>query len=229
MKISLLVLLTVTLLNLGFLRATVPRISRLPPLANGDLVFQTDRSKQMLAIFLATGSVYTDVGIIEIDNFGVPYVIEAAHNVHIIALSDWIRHGYGDRFTVKRMRGLTPETAAEVVGSAQLYLGRRYDIFFQFGRARIYGSELVYYAFQDRAKINLGQVQTISALNLSNFAAREIIAAQWRRDPVCQVPGVSSFSDCFAKIQQQPIITPVSIARDPRLVTIYSNYGTVAH
>jgi hypothetical protein len=65
----------------------------------------------------------------------------------------------------------------------------------------------------------------MSQLNLHNFAARKIIQARWQRDPICQLPTVNSFDSCFTRIQQQPIITPVSLENDYRLTTIYTNYG----
>jgi hypothetical protein len=204
---------------------TVPDLATLPPLKNGDLVFQTDRSTQMLAIFLATGSLYTHVGIIEIDPSGEPYVIEAAAKVRRIPLRDWIRRGYGERMLVERFQGLSQEAGAAIVQAASTYYGRPYDIFFNFGKDRIYCSELIFYAYQEGAQISLGHLQIMSELNLHNFAARKIIQARWQRDPICQSPMVNSFDSCFARIQQQPIITPVSLKKDARLTTIYTNYG----
>jgi hypothetical protein len=203
---------------------TVPDLATLPPLKNGDLVFQTDRSTQMLAIFLATGSLYTHVGIIEIDPSGEPYVIEAAEKVRRIPLRDWIRRGYGERMLIERFRGLSPEVGAAIVRAASVYYGRPYDIFFNFGKDRIYCSELVFYAYQEGAQISLGHLQTMSQLNLKNFAARKIIQARWQRDPACQPPSVTSFDSCFTKIQQQPIITPASLKKDAIVIPI--NNGT---
>jgi hypothetical protein len=89
---------------------------------------------------------------------------------------------------------------------------------------QIYCSELNFYALQQGAAVKLGQVQTVAQLNMNNFAVCKIIEARWQRDPLCRT-GLQSFQSCFAKIQEQSISTPVGLANDPRLQTIYSNYG----
>src|SRR3954469_24265931 len=55
----------------------------------GDIIFQTSRSDQSLAIQLATKSKYSHVGIIyEID--GIFFVFEAVQPVKFTRLDDWI-------------------------------------------------------------------------------------------------------------------------------------------
>lgn len=215
----------VSVAGVGWLRATAADVAKMPALANGDLVFQTDRTAQMLAILFATGSVYTHVGVVAVSPGGEPMVIEAARTVRQIPLSVWLMHGYGRRVMVERFGGFSPDGGRAVVAAAADYKGRPYDIFFLFRKDHIYCSELVFYAFRDALGLNIGQVQTVSELNTDNFAVRRILALRWRRDPVCQTADIRSFDDCFAKIRAQSIITPVSLARDPRLRVIYSNYG----
>jgi cell wall-associated NlpC family hydrolase len=206
-------------------RFTAPAIASLPPLANGDLVFQTDRSTQMLAILFATGSLYTHVGIIDIDQSGRPFVLEAAGKVRRIPLQDWLHHGYARRLTIERLSGLDAATAAKITAKAETYIGTPYDIFFRLGTDHLYCSELVYDAFLQGGQIELGKLQSVSDLNINNFAVRKIIETRWQRDPEFQPASAINFKICFARIQQQQIITPVSLARDRRLKIIFSNYG----
>ncbi len=223
-RVPLFALLAATLIFVSWIKLTEPKLSSLPKLANGDLVFQTDRSKQMLAILFATGSFYTHVGIIKMSRSGAPMVIDASRQVRCIPLADWINHGYGKRLLVMRMQGLTSSDSSRIVLAAEDYFGRPYDIFFTFGKDRIYCSELIYYAYHDGANIDLGHVQKVAELNMDNFAVRKIIQLRWHRDPVCEQDGPDDFSACFEKIMEQPIITPVSIARDPRLKLVYGNF-----
>jgi uncharacterized protein YycO len=175
-------------------------VAALPPLANGDLVFQTDRSKQMLAILFATGSLYTHVGLIEIDPSGQPFVLEAAGKVRRIAFQDWLRRGYGRRVTIKRLPGLTTATGALIVAKAETYIGTPYDIFFRFGTDQLYCSELVYDAYLQAGHVDLGRVQRVSDLNMDNVAVRNIVKTRWQRDPECQPARSITFSTCFARI-----------------------------
>ncbi|HTQ70702.1 MAG TPA: YiiX/YebB-like N1pC/P60 family cysteine hydrolase [Acidocella sp.] len=208
----------------AWLKLTEPRLDALPPLRNGDVLFQSARSDQALAILLATRSLYTHVGLVEVDPDGKIYVIQASDVVERTPLADWIRQSYGERLTITRFPGLDGATAARIAQAAEHYEGRPYDLFFRLAPDRIYCSELIYHAFQDGAGISLGRLQPIGALGIDNFAVRKIIKARWRLDPDCQAASVTSFAACYAIIQRRLIITPVSLARDARLQTLYDNY-----
>lgn len=70
----------------GYLRYNKATVDKLPPLQNGDLVFQTQRSSQDVAIMYATGSLYSHMGIVKIPPDGEPHVIEAVGPVREITL-----------------------------------------------------------------------------------------------------------------------------------------------
>jgi len=188
-------------------RLTTPSIASLPPLANGDLVFQTDRSTQMLAILFATGSLYTHVGVVEIAPSGQPFVLEAAGKVRRVSLQTWLRHGYGNRITIERLPGLPSTTATQITATAANYMGAPYDIFFRLGSGRLYCSELVYDAFLQGAQIQLGHLQPVSTLHMTNFAVRKIIQTRWRRDPECEPAGAIDFTTCFSRILEPDIFS----------------------
>jgi len=191
-------------------------------LRDGDILFQTDRSHQALAIFLATHSLLTHTGIVEKRGNGDFWVIEAVGPVKWTPLGEWIKRGYGKRLLVERLRGLAPEQGSEVVKAAQTYYGRPYDPYFLFDKAKLYCSSLVYFAFQDATGLALGQMQSTGELYLDNFAVRKILAQRWRSDPLCQ--DETTFGSCFARIKQQKLLTPASLAADSRLDRIYDNY-----
>ncbi len=205
-------------------RLTEPRLAALPALQNGDVIFESARSDQALAILFATRSLYTHAGIIEKDADGSLYVIQAAQVVMKTPLAAFIRQSYGERITVMRLPGLTPAVAAQVVAAAAALEGRPYDFFFRLAPDQIYCSELVYDAFLNGAHIGLGRLLPIGALGIDNFAVRKIIKARWQYDPDCQSEGAKDFSACFAILQRRQIITPVSLARDDRLTEVYGNY-----
>jgi cell wall-associated NlpC family hydrolase len=215
---------TVTAL-LAWLNLTTITAAELPPLKNGDLVFQESGSGQGVAIMLASGSLYTHMGMIEIDRQGRPQVIEAVGPVRTVSLDRWIGNGTGGRITIKRIKGLTDEEARRAIQRARHYLGKPYDIFFYESRDAIYCSELVYAAYKEGAGIEIGRPEKVSELNIDNAASRKLIEARWRRHPLCRKEGARSFDACFRLILDQTLVTPVSLARDARMELVYSNFG----
>ena len=207
-----------------WVKLSEPGLATLPPLQNGDIVFESARSDQALAILLATRSLYTHTGIVEKDADGSLYVIQAAQVVMKTPLAAWIRQSYGERITIMRLPGLSASAGAQVVATAAKLEGRPYDYFFRLAPDQIYCSELVYDAYLFGAHIQLGRLQPIGSLGIDNFAVQKIISMRWRLDPDCQAQGARDFAACFAIIKRRPIITPVSLARDGRLEIIYSNY-----
>lgn len=210
------------LLLAAWLKLTAPQA--LPALQNGDIIFESARSDQALAIMFATRSLYTHAGVVEREADGSVYVIQAAQVVMKTPLADFIRQSYGERITIMRFPGLSPGMAAQVAAAAVALEGRPYDFFFRLTPDEIYCSELVYDAFLNGAHITLGHLQPIGALGIDNFAVKKIIAARWQWDPDCRTQGAKDFAACFAIIKARPIITPVSLAQDVRLETLYSNY-----
>lgn len=197
----------------------------LPLLKTGDIIFQTSHSSQSLAILLASGSAYSHMCIIEIDERGNAFVEEATGPVKTTPLDQWIKHGTGSRITIKRMADLHPEEAVSVLKAAHNYDGLPYDIFFLPSKDAIYCSELVQLAFKEGAGINLGKFEKVKTLNIDNFAARKLIQKRWRKDPLCQPAENETFESCFNKILEQDLVTPASISADSKLQTVYSNYG----
>lgn len=220
----LLAVLVLAGLGAGWVKLSEPELAALPPLHNGDVLFQSARSDQALAIMLATRSLYTHAGIVEVTPDGRIYVVQAAQFVVATPLADWIKQSYGERLTIMRFPGLSPAQAVQVAEAAAALQGRPYDYFFRLVPDEIYCSELVYDAFLNGAHIQIGTLQPTGSLGLDNFAVRNIIRARWRADPDCQAAGAKDFAACYAIILARPIITPVSLARDKRLETLYSNY-----
>jgi hypothetical protein len=211
-----------------WLRMTMVAASDLPRLRDGDIVFQTIDGSQTLAILLASRSPYSHVGMVRIAEGGTPMVVEAVGPVREIALDQWIEQGIGGRITVKRMEALTPEQARSALDAASVFDGRPYDIYFRSDDDAIYCSELVRNAFLRGPKIELGRLETIRELNIDNFAARKLVDRRWSTHPDCMEPPYNTRDSCFARILDQELVTPDSIAADAKLTQIYSNFGLLA-
>jgi len=221
---ALLLLLVAGLGLWGWVEATRPNLDTIPKLQDGDLLFQTIRSHQTTAIMLASHTWLSHVGIVRLALDGTPKVVEAVGPVREIPLDRWMKQGIGARLLIKRLPELTHEQARAVLAAAEGFYGRPYDFFFLPDDDRIYCSELAYKAFQQGAGLTVGQMQKVATLDLENFAVKALLQERWVDDPLCQSPETNSYEKCLPIIKQQDIITPDAVARDPRLLTLYSNY-----
>lgn len=212
----------------AWLYATHVEAADLPPLKTGDIVFQESGNAQSTAISLASLSLYTHTGLIEIGADGRARVVEAAGPVRTTALEDWMARGTAGRITVKRLKGLDAATARRVLTAAHAFDGRPYDFYFYQGRDAIYCSELVHLAFKDGAGLDVGTPEMIKDLNIGNAAVRALIEARWRDYPLCRDGQVGDFDTCYQRILQQTLVTPANVARDQKLETVFTNFGLAA-
>jgi len=182
--------------------------ARTPPsVQEGDVIFQTSRSSQSLAIQLATGSRYSHMGIV-LFQAGKPYVFEAAATVRYTPLQAWIHRGEGQHYVVKRLRSsaanLSPAAIKKLHAVAHTFEGRPYDLTFEWSDQRIYCSELVWKIY-DRA---LGlQIGTLQHLRDFNFRA-----------PAVQQKLRERYHDKIPLDEQ--VISPVAMYDSPLLTTV---------
>ncbi len=129
-------------------------------LRDGDIIFQESFSSQAAAIREVQGDSTTHVGIVF--RRGVSWsVLEAVSRVRYAPLESWI--GRGGQWRVMRVRG--EFDAARLRRVAESYLGRPYDLRFEWTEQRIYCSELVYKAYA-AVGIRLGEPEDWSTLAL---------------------------------------------------------------
>jgi len=137
-------------------------------LRDGDIIFHTSRSAQSAAIQRATHSHYSHVGIIFHRN-GKPFVLEAVATVRYTPLADWITRGEGGRYVLKRLKsGLTPEQTAKLRAAAPRFIGKPYDLYFEWSDERIYCSELVWKLYDQALGVRLGTLQKLREFDISD-------------------------------------------------------------
>lgn len=179
----------------------------LPRLKDGDLIFQTSRSSQSLAIQRATGSPYSHMGLI-LYRDGKPYVFEAIATVRFTALDQWIARGSGSRFVVKRLRSanktLTPAATEKLRRAARAFEGRAYDLAFDWSDTRIYCSELVWKAYDRALGIQIGKLERVRDFNLTD----PVVKAKMRERYGEKIP------------LDAPVISPVAMFESDLLVTV---------
>jgi len=177
---------------------------------NGDIVFQTSRSSQSVAIQRATHSPYSHMGIVYLKG-GKAFVFEAVEPVRTTPLDDWIARGRGGHFVVKRLRDastvLTPEALDRMLKVGKTFQGKHYDLYFEWSDKRIYCSELVWKVFDRALGVKLGKLQTIGQFDLSDPAVKAKVQERWGGPPPAS----------------EPVISPAAIFASIRLVTVYSH------
>ena len=177
---------------------------------DGDIIFQTSKSAQSLAIRLATHSPYSHMGIVYLRE-GRPFVFEAVQPVKSTPLATWIERGEGGHFAVKRLRDadsvLNGEKLANMLAIARSFSGKDYDLYFEWSDDRIYCSELVWKVFDRGAGIELGNLEEMREFDLS--------------DPVIQAKVRERFGDRIPL--DEPVISPAAIFASPRLTTVYED------
>lgn len=177
---------------------------------DGDIVFQTSLSAQSRAIQVATGSRYSHMGLVELRD-GEPFVLEAVQPVKLTPLAEWVARGEDGRFVAKRLRDaesvLNPETLRKMFVVGEEFLGREYDLTFEWSDDRIYCSELVWKIYDRGAGVDLGKLQTMGELDLSDPVVKAKLRERFGND----VP------------LGETVVSPAAIFASPLLETVYQN------
>lgn len=151
-------------------------------LQDGDIIFHTSTSSQSKAIQAATHSKYSHMGLIYRENNEI-YVFEAVQPVKLTPLQDWIKRGKGRHYVVKRLKDsdkiLTPAVIQKMKEEGQKYLGKSYDVYFEWSDERIYRSELVWKIYKNVLNIELGKLQRIRDFDLSHPEVKAIMKERY--------------------------------------------------
>lgn len=176
-------------------------------LKEGDVLFQTSRSAQSQAIQLATHSRWSHVGVL-FQEKGSWMVLEGVQPVRFTPLNDWIHRGMGGHVVVKRLkdreRSMDEARLACMRRVGTRFLGRSYDLTFEWDDRRIYCSELVWKIYKEGADIELGTLQKLKDFNLSHPVVRKKMRERY---------GSSIPMD-------EPVISPQSLFESPLLITV---------
>ena len=178
---------------------------------NGDMIFHTSKSSQMGAVFRATRSTFTHVGIIEVDKNGNKWVIEAIGPVTRKPFDQWVKEGIGDKYAVHRKSGITKEQGEKVVEKAKEFWKQKlpYDKQFSFDNgSKTYCSELVEMAYK-AADLKIGKRQKISELSLSGAQIEKLLNERWKEHPACK--GAKALKDCVDKVLDSYLISPYGL------------------
>lgn len=183
----------------------------------GDLIFQRSQSSQAQAIYEATGSHWTHVGML-VKESGVWKVYEAIQPVTVTGLDRWVGRGVSGHVRVMRPKilesGAIAENVRKVKKAMATYFGKSYDIFFEWSDDKIYCSELVYKSYERALGVRLGDIQQWKDLNLEGPAVKKLI-----HDRLTKYGKELDL--------EQLIITPVAQMESNELRKIYESPGSI--
>ncbi len=178
-------------------------------LQDGDIIFQSSQSGQSLAVQLATKSKYSHVGIIYVMENGI-YVYEAVQPVKITPFNEWIKHGDGNHYVVKRLKNadkvLTPAIIQKMKTAGEKHNNKDYDLYFGWSDDRIYCSELVWKMYKEATGIELGKLQKLKEFDLTH--------------PVVQQKLKERYGDHIP--YEEKVISPAAIFESEELVLVVS-------
>lgn len=178
----------------------------------GDIVFQTSKSGQSVAIQRATSSPYSHMGLVVFRN-GEPFVFEASATVRFTPLRAWIERGEGRRYLVKRLRNaesrLTSDVVREMHVIARKLEGKKYDLTFEWSDDRMYCSELVWKIYQRALGLEIGSLQKLREFRLKD----PVVQAKLRERYGANVP------------LDEPVISPAAMFDSAELETVERGRG----
>jgi len=184
----------------------------LSKVVEGDIIFQKSQSAQSAAIYEASGSPWSHVGIV-VKNKGQVYVAEAVQPVRITPIDQFIARGRGKEFIIKRFTFFDSESmTSNLYSVVSQYIGKDYDILFEFSDDKIYCSELVYKVFKQVTGSEVGTVQKFKDMRLDGPYVKKLIQER--------------LTNNGKELNlEEPIITPVSQLKDTNMMMVLSSPG----
>ena len=180
-------------------------------LKEGDIILQTSQSAQCEAVRIATNSKFSHCGIIFIDN-GKQYVYEAVQPVKITLLSDWVQHGEGNNYLVKRLKNSETVLSKIKIDKMKKYalslLNKDYDLYFEWSDNKIYCSEYVWKIYKNGADLELCTLEKLKSFNLKDPKVKAILEERYGKN----IP------------LNEDVVAPSQLAISPVLETIIDTY-----
>ena len=145
----------------------------------GDIIFHISRSEQSLAIQAATHSPYSHMGMI-VNKEGKTWVLEAIQPVKYTPLDSWIKRGENQHYVVKRyISNLSYDQKIKLIKEAEYYLGKPYDIYFEWDDRAIYCSEIIWKAYNKALGIQLAPLQQLKQFDLNSTTVKALMKQRY--------------------------------------------------
>ena len=178
-----------------------------PVYQDGDIIFHRSLSRQSHAIAAATGSRYTHMGIIFIEN-GKPVVYEAIQPVKKTPLKTWTKRGKDGHFVVRRLKDKSKLDIPSLKSEITSFMGKDYDFLFAWSDAKIYCSELVWKGYDRSNGIKIGKLKKLREFDLSHGNVQQTMSKRYGKN---------------APLDME-IISPSDMFDSKLLITVFTNF-----
>jgi uncharacterized protein YycO len=148
---------------------------------DGDIIFQTSTSSQSKAIQLATNSKYSHCGILFEKNKKW-IVLEAVQPVKETSLDEWINRGNNKHYVIKRLIAhdkISLEKWEKAYQTGKKFIGKDYDITFEWSDDKIYCSELVWKIYKRGLDIEICNPKKLKSFNLENPTVKAVMKKRY--------------------------------------------------
>lgn len=153
-----------------------------PTFKTGDVIYQSSKSGQGLAIQLATGSKFSHVGMI-VERGSELMVFEAIQPVKLTKFNDFIKRGEGGHYVVSRLKNAEKVWTESAKQKLDVFinqqLGKDYDIHFDWSDDEMYCSELVWKAYKSIVGLEVGDLSALRTYDLSQPEVKRQMEARY--------------------------------------------------
>jgi hypothetical protein len=176
----------------------------------GDIIFQESLSEQAKAIKLATHSRYSHAGIIFKFNHEFK-VLEAVQFVKYTDLHVFINRGFKHHFVIKRLKNynsiIKSNGISQMKSIGEHYLGKNYDIYFEWNDNKIYCTELIWKIYKKALNIEVGKLERLKDFDLNHPYVKRLMYKRYGN----KIP------------YNELVISPESMFKANNLMTIIDN------
>jgi hypothetical protein len=167
----------------------------------GDFIFQHLPGPLTEMIAAVTHSDYSHCGIV-VRKTGQWFVLEAIEPVSWTPLNKWIARGEGAHVTIVRLKPPYRQYIPRIIQEAEHYVGRPYDMQYEWDDSAIYCSELIYKAVWKGAGIRLADFVGLGELNWRPYEPliRSLAGGRLPLDRRMITPDALVFSDTVVMV-----------------------------
>lgn len=150
----------------------------------GDIVFQSLDDPDHKILQEATGSRYTNCGIV-MENDSIGFVVyEGVQPLSVTPFDQWKTHGVNQHYVVKRLKDrdniiTPPDIMIKFDVYVNLHVGRDYDPYYEWTDERMYSSEYVWKTFKRMFNVELCKPEKLGDFARSSDAMMKKLAERF--------------------------------------------------
>lgn len=139
------------------------------------------------------------------------FVYEAIQPVKLTPLNEWIKRGKNGHFVIKRIKNseniLTQEAITKMQQIGEKFIGKDYDLFFEWSDSKIYCSELVWKVYKEAVGLEIGKLEKLGDFNLTDEAVKQKLYERYGEN----IP------------KDELVISPANMYNSDKLITVFKN------